>query len=130
MASSKDFMNFVYNRNASTSDDIAYSKTNKTQNKISDIDIDKLPGTDFQHDVWKALIKIPYGKTRTYAQVAQMSGHPNAVRAVANAIGKNPLPPIIPCHRVVRNDGSIGGYSAPGGIKEKIRLLNKEKSGA
>ena len=130
MASSKDFMNFVYDQTASTSDDITYSKPKKTQNKISDIDIDKLPGTDFQHDVWKALIKIPYGKTRTYAQVAQMSGHPNAVRAVANAIGKNPLPPIIPCHRVVRNDGSIGGYSAPGGIKEKIRLLNKEKSGA
>ena len=100
------------------------------QNKITDIDIDKLPGTAFQHDVWRALLKIPYGETRTYAQVAKIAGHPNAVRAVANAIGKNPLPPIIPCHRVIRSNGNIGGYSAKGGIKEKIRLLKKEQSGA
>lgn len=100
------------------------------QNKITDTDIDNLPGTAFQHDVWRALLKIPYGETRTYAQVAKMAGHPNAVRAVANAIGKNPLPPIIPCHRVIRSDGNIGGYSAKGGIKEKIRLLKKEQSGA
>lgn len=99
------------------------------QNKITESDIDKLPGTLFQHDVWKALIKIPYGETRTYTQVAEMSGHSNAVRAVANAIGKNPLPPTIPCHRVIRSDGKIGGYSANGGISEKQRLLNKEKSG-
>lgn len=99
-------------------------------NKINDKDIDKLAGTDFQRDVWKALIKIPYGETRTYAQVAEMSGHPKAVRAVANAIGKNPLPPYIPCHRVIRSDGKIGGYSAPGGIKQKQLLLNQEKSDA
>ena len=100
------------------------------QSKITDIDINKLPGTAFQHDVWRALLKIPYGETRTYTQIAEMAGHPNAVRAVANAIGKNPLPPIIPCHRVIRSDGNIGGYSAKGGIKEKIRLLKKEQSGA
>lgn len=90
-------------------------------------DILELPGTPFQRDVWCALIKIPYGETRTYRQVAAMSGHPNAVRAVANAIAKNPLPPIIPCHRVIRSDGGIGGYSAPGGIKQKARLLHQEK---
>lgn len=105
-------------------------KSAKMPNKINDTDIDKLPGTDFQHDVWKALIKIPYGETRTYSQIAKMSGHPNAVRAVANAIGKNPLPPVIPCHRVIRNDGKIGGYSAPGGIEQKKKLLNKEKCDA
>lgn len=99
------------------------------QNKITDADINKLSGTPFQKDVWRALLKIPYGETRTYAQVAQMSGHPTAVRAVANAVGKNPLPPIIPCHRVIRSDGKIGGYSAKGGIKEKQRLLEQEKSG-
>lgn len=99
------------------------------QNKITNTDIDKLHGTLFQKDVWRALLQIPYGETRTYTQVAQMSGHPNAVRAVANAIGKNPLPPIIPCHRVIRSDGKIGGYSAKGGIKEKQRLLAQEKSG-
>lgn len=97
--------------------------------KINEEYIDNLVGTKFQHDVWKALLKIPYGETRTYAQVAEMSGHPKAIRAVANAIGKNPLPPIIPCHRVIRSDGNIGGYSAPGGIKQKQQLLDKEKSG-
>lgn len=91
------------------------------------IDIDTLPGTKFQHDVWRALLQIPRGQTRTYADVAKMSGHPNAVRAVANAIGKNPMPPIIPCHRVIRSDGTIGGYSAPGGIAEKQRLLACEQ---
>ncbi len=88
--------------------------------------INKLPGTKFQHDVWKALLKIPYGETRTYQEVAIMAGHPKAVRAVANAIGKNPIPPVIPCHRVIRKDGKIGGYSACGGIEEKRRLLIKE----
>lgn len=97
--------------------------------KITDADIDNLKGTKFQRDVWKALLKIPYGETRTYAQVAKMSGHSNAIRAVANAIGKNPMPPIIPCHRVIRSDGKIGGYSATGGVPEKQHLLNKEKSG-
>lgn len=97
------------------------------QNKITPSDIDKLPGTPFQHDVWKALLDIPYGETRSYAEVASMSGHPNAVRAVANAIGKNPLPPLIPCHRVIRKNGKIGGYSANGGIAQKKKLLQKEK---
>lgn len=96
-------------------------------NKITNCKIDKLPGSTFQHDVWKAIIKIPYGETRTYAQVAKMSGHPTAIRAVANAIGKNPLPVTIPCHRVIRSDGKIGGYSAPGGIKQKQKLLNSER---
>ena len=91
-----------------------------------EIDIDALSGTKFQHDVWRALTWIPSGQVRTYAQLAQMAGHPNAVRAVANAVGKNPMPPIIPCHRVIRSDGTIGGYSAPGGIDEKIRLLRQE----
>ena len=107
-----------------------HKKISKMHLKIKNIDIERLPGTQFQHDVWKALLKIPYGETRTYAQVAQMSGHPNAVRAVANAIGKNPLPIIIPCHRVIHSDGTIGGYSGPGGIKTKAELLQKEKSGA
>lgn len=99
------------------------------KNTITDADINDIPGTEFQRDVWKALLKIPYGETRTYAQVAKMCGHPNAVRAVANAIGKNPMPPVIPCHRVIRSNGSIGGYSAPGGIKRKELLLQNEKSG-
>ena len=90
------------------------------------IDIDTLPGTAFQRDVWRAMTQIPAGETRTYKQLARMAGHPTAIRAVANAVGANPMPPIIPCHRVVRSDGKIGGYSAPGGINRKRELLAAE----
>ncbi len=89
-------------------------------------DMDTLPGTSFQRDVWYALTRIPRGKTVTYKELAQMAGHPMAVRAVANAVGKNPLPPQIPCHRVIRSDGTIGGYSAPGGVERKLELLHAE----
>lgn len=94
--------------------------------KITDADIEKLAGTPFQHDVWRALIRIPRGTVCTYTELAKMAGHPNAVRAVANAVGKNPLPPHIPCHRVVRSDGKLGGYSAAGGVTQKRRLLLSE----
>ena len=86
-----------------------------------------LKGTKFQIKVWNYLKKIPKGKLRTYSQVAKAINKPLAVRAVANAIGKNPFPPIIPCHRVVRSDGSLGGYSGKGGITTKKILLKKEK---
>ena len=86
----------------------------------------KLKGTQFQLKVWSYLKKIPKGKLKTYAQVAKAIGKPKAVRAVANAIGKNPLPPKIPCHRVIRSDGKLGGYSAKGGIKTKKKLLKNE----
>lgn len=93
---------------------------------MPDIDIDNLPGTPFQRDVWRALTQIPRGETRTYAELAAMAGHPTAIRAVANAVGKNPKPPIIPCHRVICSNGKIGGYSAPGGITTKRHLLQSE----
>jgi len=86
----------------------------------------KLKGTKFQLKVWNYLKKIPYGKVKTYSEVAKSIGKPLAVRAVANAIGKNPLAPQIPCHRVIRSDGSLGGYSGKGGIKTKRLLLKKE----
>ena len=86
----------------------------------------KLRGTQFQLKVWSYLKKIPKGKLKTYAQVAKAIGKPKAVRAVANAIGKNPFPPKIPCHRVIRSDGMLGGYSAKGGIKTKKKLLKNE----
>ena len=86
----------------------------------------KLKGTKFQLKVWNYLKKIPYGKVKTYSEVAKSIGKPLAVRAVANAIGKNPLAPQIPCHRVIRSDGSLGGYSGKGGIKTKKLLLKKE----
>ena len=86
----------------------------------------KLKGTKFQLKVWNYLKKIPRGKVKTYSEVAKSIGKPLAVRAVANAIGKNPLAPQIPCHRVIRSDGSLGGYSSKGGIKTKRLLLKKE----
>ena len=80
----------------------------------------KLKGTKFQVKVWTFLKKIPKGTVKSYSQVAKAVGKPRAIRAVANAIGKNPYPPLIPCHRVIRSDGSLGGYSGKGGIKTKI----------
>ena len=87
----------------------------------------KLSGTNFQLKVWKYLMRIPKGRVKTYLDVAKAIGKPKAFRAVANAVGKNPYPPKIPCHRVIRSDGSLGGYSGKGGIKEKRRLLTLEK---
>ncbi len=86
-----------------------------------------MQGTDFQNKVWKELKKIPKGETRTYKQIALNIGHPKASRAVANACGKNPYPIEIPCHRVIRSDGGLGGYSGVGGVKTKKKLLNMEK---
>lgn len=85
-----------------------------------------MKGTKFQIKVWKFLKTIPRGTVTTYAKVAKATGYPKAVRAIANAIGKNPNPIIIPCHRVIRSNGTIGGYSGKGGIKKKKFLLKKE----
>lgn len=81
-------------------------------------------GTPFQMGVWDALRRIPYGKTVSYAEEARMLGRPTAVRAVANANGRNPLAIVIPCHRVIASDGGIGGYSA--GLHRKEFLLELE----
>ena len=86
----------------------------------------KLVGTKFQLKVWAYLRKIPRGSVKTYTQVAKAIGKPHAARAVANAVGKNPYPPKIPCHRVIKSDGSLGGYSGKGGVKNKRSLLKKE----
>ena len=85
-----------------------------------------LKGTKFQLKVWNYLKTIPKGQVRTYLDVAKAINKPKAARAVANAVGKNPNAPKIPCHRVIRSDGSLGGYSGPGGIKTKKKLLKKE----
>ena len=86
----------------------------------------KLKGTKFQIKVWNYLKKIPKGSVRTYSEVAIGVNKPNSIRAVANAIGKNPYPVKIPCLRVIRSDGSLGGYSGKGGEKKKRFLLKKE----
>ena len=80
----------------------------------------------FQKLVWKEIEKIPYGKTKSYKDIAIQIGNPKSSRAVANACGKNPLPIIRPCHRVICSNGEIGGYSANGGVKLKKALLKIE----
>ena len=85
-----------------------------------------LEGTEFQKKVWREISKIPKGKTKTYKEIAILVGSPKSYRAVANACGKNPYSPDIPCHRVIRSDGHIGGYSGSGGKKRKKQLLEQE----
>lgn len=88
--------------------------------------IDESNGTEFQKTVWRALCAIPAGSVLTYTQLAEKIGRPSAVRAVANACGKNPFAPDVPCHRVLRSDGGLGGYSGAGGIATKRKLLAAE----
>ena len=85
-----------------------------------------MKGTPFQKKVWKELTKIPYGETRSYKEIAIAIGHPKSARAIANACAKNPYAPTVPCHRVIRSDGNLGGYSAEGGTKKKKELLSIE----
>ena len=86
--------------------------------------INFIEGTDFQKRVWRALLEIPFGEVRSYKQIAQQVGNPNAYRAVGSAVGKNPINFIIPCHRVIRSDGKLGGYGL--GIDLKKKLLQME----
>tara|TARA_B100000963_G_scaffold211672_1_gene184440 strand:+ start:494 stop:772 length:279 start_codon:yes stop_codon:yes gene_type:complete len=85
-----------------------------------------LKGTDFQKMVWNEIRKIPEGETITYKELAIRIGKPKAYRAVANACAKNSLLEIIPCHRVIRSDGKMGGYMGKKGIERKKRLLKGE----
>ena len=82
--------------------------------------------TPFQRRVYEAILRIPKGQVRTYAQVARMVGKPKAARAVGQALKRNRWAPEIPCHRVISSDGTLGGYSGPGGQAAKRRLLRKE----
>ena len=81
-------------------------------------------GTEFQGKVWNLLMKIPYGKTISYLELSKQFGNEKAIRAIASANGKNPIPIIIPCHRVIGNDGSLTGYA--GGLLKKQWLLEHE----
>ncbi len=82
--------------------------------------------SEFQQKVWMACAAIPRGEVRTYRWIAEHIGRPKAVRAVGSALGKNPFAPIIPCHRVIKSDGTLGGYSGLGGVKTKKEMLKKE----
>ena len=86
----------------------------------------EIKGTKFQFQVWEEIKKIPKGSVKTYKEIASILGKPNSSRAVANACAKNPLIIEIPCHRVIRSDGYLGGYSGEGGIQKKSELLIEE----
>jgi methylated-DNA-[protein]-cysteine S-methyltransferase len=81
--------------------------------------------SEFEQRVLQATLLIPYGETRTYAQIAKAVGKPKAARAVGQALKKNPLPIVVPCHRVVKSDGGVGGYA--GGVKLKKILIDGER---
>ena len=91
--------------------------------KAFDIEL-RLVGTDFQHEVWNALLNIPYGATKSYKDIAQCIGKPKAVRAVAGAVGANAISILIPCHRVIGSNHSLTGYA--GGLEAKRVLLGME----
>jgi len=84
-----------------------------------------IQGTPFRHSVWDALLSIPYGETRAYGDIAHALGKPSALRAVGQAVGANPIPIVVPCHRVVGKDGHLVGFG--GGLPLKERLLNLER---
>ena len=90
--------------------------------------LDLSEATTFQRQVWEITRLIPYGETRSYAWVAEQIGQPRAVRAVGQALGRNPLPIIIPCHRVITSNGKLGGFG--GGVEMKKRLLSLETATA
>jgi O-6-methylguanine DNA methyltransferase len=103
-----------------------FQKYFKGELKSFKFPLDLRLGTPFQQKVWKGLLTIPYGSTRSYKWLAQSIKNPDSARAVGNANGQNPLSIIIPCHRIVRENGDLGGYT--GGIKTKRYLLELEKA--
>ena len=111
-------------------DDLAMRKTRKAvEDRIAGRGFgDKLPvdlhGTPFQLAVWNEMLRIPVGSTRSYGEVAKRIGKPKAFRAVAQACGANPVPIVVPCHRVVASGGALGGYT--GGLDRKLALLASE----
>ncbi len=89
-----------------------------------DVDVDLSTGTPFQQSVWKAVKKVPYGRLVSYKKIAGDVGNRRAARAVGNALAANPIPIVIPCHRVIRRDGGLGGFT--GGIRWKKKLIELE----
>ena len=104
----------------------AYFQSDAGATQPFDLPLDLSIGTAFQQAVWRALLNIPTGETRRYAQIAQAVDKPNAVRAVGAAIGRNPLTIVVPCHRVIGSNGALTGYA--GGLHRKTSLLALEGS--
>ena len=96
----------------------------KKERKVFDLPI-KLKGTDFQKKVWNELLKIPYGETRSYFDIAKNINKEKALRAVGTAIGKNPLLIVVPCHRVINKNGNLGGFACDLEVKKKLLKIEK-----
>jgi methylated-DNA-[protein]-cysteine S-methyltransferase len=92
---------------------------------LADIAVDA-EGSAFERNVWQATRRIPYGEVRSYGDIAREIGAPGAAQAVGLALGRNPAPILVPCHRVLAADGRSGGFSAPGGVATKFRILEIE----
>ncbi len=116
-------LEFAYNQEKA--DDLG-DKIFKSHEQSNEITLD-LIGTEFQIEVWQALLQIPEGMTTTYAQIAKRIDRPKAVRAVGTAIGQNPIAYLIPCHRVVRTNGELGGYRWGLEIKKKMLAYESTK---
>jgi methylated-DNA-[protein]-cysteine S-methyltransferase len=93
---------------------------------LGDIELDLDQGSDFERQVWRAARRIPCGEVRSYGDIAREIGAPGSAQAVGVALGRNPVPIIIPCHRILAADGKSGGFSAPGGVATKFRILEIE----
>lgn len=96
------------------------------ENVAFKVKLDSSGGTDFQRDVWRACRNIPYGETSSYGKLAESVGRPGGARAVGMVMKHNPFPPVVPCHRVLKSDGGLGGFSSPGGVKTKQSMLEME----
>lgn len=100
---------------------------NGWRTEFADIRLDLSAGTEFQRRVWSIVRKIPYGEVRTYRWIALEMGRPGAARAIGQAVGANPAPLIVPCHRIVSADGTLGGFSAARGVELKTQMLELER---
>lgn len=96
---------------------------------LRDVDVHMPAATPFELRVYDAARAIPAGSTKTYGEIAKLIGSPNAAREVGAALGRNPVPIIVPCHRVLAANGKTGGFSAPGGVNTKLRMLAIEGGG-
>ena len=94
-----------------------------------DVELGPCQASAFTRAVWEACRQIPYGQTCSYQRLAERAGHPRAARAVGSAMRRNPYPIVVPCHRVLNSDGSLGGYSGTGGVGFKRQLLEMEAAG-
>lgn len=105
---------------------VAYGEGERVEFADTPLDLEGVP--DFNRSVYDDILKLNWGETTTYGEIARRLGDVNLSRAVGKALGDNPIPLIIPCHRVVGANGTVGGFSAPGGVSSKMRMLALEKA--